>query len=158
MATEYCSNNLGRNARLYRNTGTIATPVWTEVTEARDLQLPMAADQVEQSDRSTRFKLYDAGGIEMAFTGKLSYRSGNANCEALRDLMLENCAEQMALMSGDIATAGSEGIKAGMKCFNNSHDYPFTDGMSVDIELKPSYYENPLVAGVQIVPVWYVVT
>lgn len=158
MTTEFCSNNLGRDARLYRNTGTVVTPVWTEVTEARGLQLPMAADKVEQSDRSTRFKLYDSGGIDISFSGKLSYRSGNANCEALRDLMLDNCAEQMALMSDDITVVGAEGIKAGMKVFTNSHDYPFTDGKTIDIELAPCYYENPTVAGVQIVPIWYVVT
>lgn len=155
MATEYCSDNLGRDARLYRNTGTISVPVWTEVKEARDITLNMAGDKVEQSDRSTRFKLYDVGSIDLSISATLTYRTGNANCEALRNLLLNNCAEQMALMSGPIATVGSEGIKAGFKVFTNNHAFPMADGMTVEIELAPCYYEDPTVAGVQIAPAWY---
>jgi len=115
----------------------------------------MAGDKVEQSDRSTRFKLYDVGSIDLSISATLTYRTGNANCEALRNLLLNNCAEQMALMSGPIATVGSEGIKAGFKVFTNNHAFPMADGMTVEIELAPCYYEDPTVAGVQIAPAWY---
>lgn len=158
MATEFCSDNLGRDARLYRNTGTVTVPVWTEVKEARDISLNMAADKVDQSDRSTRFKLYDAGGIDVSISATLTYRSGNANCEAIRDLLLNNCAEQMLLISGPVATAGSEGLKAGFKVFSNNLQYPLADGMTVEIELAPSYYESPAAPGVQIAPEWFTAT
>lgn len=155
MPTDYCSDNLGRDARLYRNTGTVAVPVWTEIKEARDITLNMAGDKVEQSDRSTVFKLYDVGSIDLSITATLTYRPGNANCEALRNLMLNNCAEQMALTSGPIATSGSEGIRAGFKVFNNNYAFPLADGMTVEIELAPCYYESPAAVGVQIPPVWF---
>ena len=155
MATTYCSANTGRDAYLYRNTGTVATPVWTHVKEARDLSMPMTAEKIKQSDRSTVFALYDNGEIDLSITGSLSFRSQNANCTAIRDLMLSRCSEQMALMSGPIATVGSEGIKAGFKVFGNTHNFPLSDGMTVDIELAPCYYEDPTVAGTQIAPAWY---
>lgn len=155
MATTYCSTNTGRDAYLYRNTGTVGTPVWTEVPEARDLSMPMTSEKIKQSDRSTIFALYDNGEIDLSISGALSFRSQNANCTALRDLMLTKCAEQMALMSGPIADSGSEGILAGFKVFTNSHNFPLSDGMTVDIELAPCYYEDPTAPGVQIAPEWY---
>lgn len=156
MATTFCSNNSGRDAHLYLNTGTVASPTWTEIIEARDLSLALTAESIDVSDRSTKFKLYDSGGIECSISGKLTYRNGNANCESIRDLFLSGCGAEFALTDGPIATVGTEGIRGGFKVFTNSHEFPLADGMTVDIELRPCYFENG--SSTQTVPEWVTIS
>ena len=155
MATTFCSNNSGRDAKLYHNAGTVASPTWTHIAEARDLSLNMTAEEFDVSDRNTKFKMYDHGGIDVEISGKLTYRNGNANCETIRDLFLSGCGAEFALMDGPIATAGSEGIRGGFKVFTNSHEFPLADGMTVDISLKPCYFEDGSNAFVELE--WYTV-
>jgi hypothetical protein len=155
MPTTFCSDSSGRDAKLYYNSGTVASPTWVEIKEARDLSMPMTAESYDDSDRSTAIKLFGAGGIEVSISGKLSYRNGNANCETIRDLFFSRCAAEFALMDGPIATSGSEGFRGGFKVFTNSHEFPLADGMTVDIELKPAYFENG--SGTQVLPAWYTV-
>lgn len=157
MPTTFCSKNAGRDAKLYHNSGTVGTPVWVEIKEARDLSLPMTADSIDCSDRSTKIKLFDSAGIEVSISGKLTYRTGNANCKTIRDLFLDGCGAEFALMSNKIdgTNGAAEGFRGGFKVFTNSHEFPLADGMTVDIELKPCYLENG--SGAQVLPGWYTV-
>lgn len=153
MATTFCAKDTGRDAHIYLNTGSVATPTWTEITEARDVSMPMTADQIEQSDRSTKFKLYSSGGIDLSVSFKMSYRNGSANFASLQSLFLTGCGAEFAIMDGPIATAGSEGVRGGFQVFSNSFDFPLSDGQTVDIELRPCYFEDG--ASNQTFPAWY---
>lgn len=155
MPTTFCSKNSGRDAKLYHNSGTVASPTWTEIKEARDLSLSMTAEEFDVSDRNTKFKLYDHGGIDVEISGKLTYRTNNANCETIRGLFLSGCGAEFALMSNTIsgANGAAEGIRGGFKVFTNSMEFPLADGMTVDISLKPCYFENGSSAFVELS--WY---
>lgn len=155
MSTEYTSNNLGRDARLYYNSGTVASPTWVEIKEARDLTINLACDKVAVEDRSTIYKLFESGGLDFSISGSLTYRNGNANCAVLRDMMFARSAHQFAITTGPIATAGTQGLKAGMKCFSNNLGLALNDGQKVDFELAPCYYESPAAPGTQILPAWF---
>ena len=155
MPTTYCPGDTGRDAHLYLNTGTVSTPTWTEITEAMDFSAPMTADQINRSDRSTRFKLFAAGGIDLGVSFKFNYRNGSANFDSLWALFIAGCGAEFALMDGPIATAGSEGIRAGFMVFASSFEFPLEDGQTIDFELKPCYFEDDLSA--QTTPEWYTV-
>jgi hypothetical protein len=143
MPTTFCSKNSGRDAKLYHNSGTVASPTWTEIKEARDLSLSMTAEEFDVSDRNTKFKLYDHGGIDVEI------------CETIRGLFLSGCGAEFALMSNTIsgANGAAEGIRGGFKVFTNSMEFPLADGMTVDISLKPCYFENGSSAFVELS--WY---
>lgn len=158
MASTFCRDNTGRAAKLYRNTGTPASPIWSEVVEAKDLKINMSLEEIDDSDRSTIWKLVEAGTVEISISGQLSNRKDSVNVEAMRDLVFSRCAEQFALMDGPIATVGTEGILAGCKVLAFDMDFALGNTKMIDFELKPSYYEDPGVAGTQIVPTWHVVT
>lgn len=157
LATEFCSTTSGRAAKLYVNNGTVPVPVWVEITEARDLSLPFGAEKFDDPDRGSFFKLFDAGQIETQITGSITYRQGSVNAKTIRDLLLNGCAKEFALVSGDITQTGVEGLRGGMKVFQNDMNYPLNDGMTVDIDLSPCYFEDAGSPGVQIYPGWYVV-
>ena len=144
MPTTFCSKNSGREAKLYHNSGTVASPTWVEIKEARDLSLNMTADNFEVSDRNTKFKMYGHGQIDVEISGKMTYRTNNANCETIRGLFLTGCGAEFALMSNRIdGTNGpAEGIRGGFQVFTNSMEFPLADGATVDISLKPCYFEN----------------
>lgn len=157
--TTFCDkSSAGRKAKLYRNTGTVPIPVWEEFTEARDLSLPMSADKFDDPSRGSIFKLFDQGQVETGISFQLTYREGSLQCKAIRDLILSGCAEEFAIMSGPIATAGSEGLRGGMKVFTNDTSFPIADGSTVDVELAPCYFEDAGDPGTQIFPAWYTVS
>lgn len=144
MPTTFCSKNSGRDAKLYHNSGTVASPTWVHIKEARDLSLNMTADNFEVSDRNTKFKMYGHGLIDVEISGKLTFRTNNTNCETIRGLFLSGCGAEFALMSNTISGAdgAAEGIRGGFAVFTNSMEFPLSDGMTVDISLKPCYFEN----------------
>lgn len=155
MPTTFCSKNSGRDAKLYHNSGTVASPTWTHIKEARDLSLSMTADEFDVSDRNTKFKMYDQGGLDVEISGKLTFRTSNTNCKTIRDLFLSGCGAEFALMSNTISGAdgAAEGIRGGFKVFTNSMEFPLSDGQTVDISLKPCYFENG--SSVFVGPAWY---
>ena len=143
MATTYCSKNSGREAKLYHNSGSVASPTWVHIKEARDLSLNMTADSFDVTDRTSRYKLYGTGSVDVEISGKITFRTSNTNCKTIRDLFLSGCAAEFALMSNTItgADGAAEGIRGGFAVFTNSMEFPLNDGMTVDISLKPAYFE-----------------
>ena len=132
----------GRKAKLYRNTATNASPTWVEILEARDVDITRAADQVEESDRGSDYKKYDDGQIELAITFNMTYRNGNANCDYLRDALLNGTAFEVAAMDGDVATSGSTGPRFFGKVFQVNKSEPLADGQTYDLEIRPTYHEE----------------
>ena len=156
--SQFCQNASGRDARLYYNTGTVPVPVWVEVTEAQDITMPWTTEEIENLERESDFVLFDSGPQRIEATFALTYRQGNTNARHFRDSLQSKCAWEYAIMSGDIATSGSEGIRAGMKTFSNSHNFPASGQSTVDIKLLPAYFEDAGSVGVGIPPSWYEVT
>lgn len=141
-----------RKKKLYRNNGSHASPTWIEVKEVRDLDIKFSPDKFDDSDRSSNFKLYDAGQIELGCTFKMTFRKGNLNCKHIRDSILECTATEYAAMYGDITESGSEGFRFYGKCFKGDHSQPLNDGDTVDVELAPTYFEEN---DIQIEPTFY---
>jgi hypothetical protein len=132
----------GKTAKLYRNTATNASPTWVEVPEIRDLDLPMQADQVDDSDRCSNFKKYSQCLVDLGISGNMTYRNGNANCEAIRDALLAGTVIEWAAMDGDITASGTTGIRFFGLVFSADRGQPLTDSMTVALEIKPTYHEE----------------
>ena len=71
MANE---GSTGRRWRVYRNTGTYAIPVWTAVTERKDIGLPMTKDEIESLRDGAEFKEYLKGYKDLSFETEISTR------------------------------------------------------------------------------------
>lgn len=131
---------LGLECKLYRNTGSYGSPVWNEITNAKDVTLSLSKDSADVTTRgnsgwkATRSTLKDA---EVSFD--LLFVAGDADYDALRDAWLNNTELDVAVMSGAIASSGSEGLRAVMDVFQFERSEPLAEAVVVKVTLKPAY-------------------
>ncbi|ADV63003.1 MAG TPA: phage tail tube protein [Dehalococcoidia bacterium] len=141
---------LGLDAKLYRNTGTFAVPVWNEVKNVKDVTLNLEAGEADVTTRgnagwrATVATLKD-GSIEF----EMVWDTTDDDFGAIRDAFLNRGAVEFAVMDGDIATAGSQGLRATCMVTNFSRNEPLEEAVTVSVTVKPTYSVNP--------PVWMVV-
>ncbi len=143
---------LGLEAKLYRNTGTYAAPVWTEIDTVKDVTLNLEAGEADVTTRAnggwraTVATLKD-GSIEF----EMVWDTGDAGFTAIRDAYLNNTPIEMAVMDGDITASGTyEGLRASMAITNFSRNEPLEEAITVSVTAKPTYSANP--------PQWMTVT
>ena len=142
---------LGLNAKLYFNSATYATPTWVEITLAQDVTLNGTLDEADVTTRgSSGFKetvgtLLDAG-IEF----KMLWKPGDPAFEKIKDAWLGRSAVEILCLDGPEATAGSEGLRAGMMVTNFTRNEALAEALTVDITLKPTKTANP--------PEWFTAT
>ena len=144
----------GKNSRLYRNDGTRATPVLVPIPEARDIDVPWAADATEDSDRSSDFKQYCDGMIEVGITTTMSLRNGNANNANAKSAVITGRINEYIVLDGPADVSGSEGIRFFGRVYNAGQNHPLNDSKTHAFEIKPAYQEE---GGVVQPPMAYIV-
>ena len=144
------SAKLGMEAKLYRNTGSYESPVWAEVENVKDLALNLEAGEADVTTRAndgwraTIATLKDAS-VEFGMV----WDTEDADFSAIQDAYFDGTSIEFAVMDGDIAVAGSEGLRATMAVTSFSRDEPLEEAITVTVTIKPTYADNP--------PEWYVV-
>lgn len=136
----------GNQGKLYRNTGTDASPVWSEVKRVIDLTTPLTKGEADVSRRESNWKLLKGtikeGAIEFGYRYKRGADGTDAEYVALLGSYTAGTAIQFAAMDGDITTSGARGFKAFCECFDLTKNQPLTDGMVVSVVLKPTDHEE----------------
>lgn len=146
---------MGKDAKLYRNTGTVASPTWNSIDNCRDLSL---GDSMTEVDVSAR----DGGGFAMTDVGlqalELSFQMigdyGDADFVALQTAYYARSAIHFATASGAIATAGTQYVKFAGKItkFEKGEEL---DGVTMfDITIKPTRATE---SGSLVLPSWVTV-
>jgi hypothetical protein len=142
---------LGLDARLYRNTGTYASPVWNHVQSVKDLTLKL---EVSEADVTTRgnagWRATVAALKDASIEFEMVWDVANDDFASIRDAFLNRGAIEFAVMDGDIVTTGSQGLRATCMVTNFTRNEPLDEVVTVSVTLKPTYAVNP--------PVWLVVS
>jgi len=145
------SIKLGLNAKLYRNTGDYATPVWAEMPNVKDLTLNL---ETGSADVTTRGNGGWRATLATLKEGTVEFESvwdaDDEGFAALRQAYFSNGTVEVAVMDGDITVAGTEGLRAMMSVTNFSRNEPLEEAITASISLKPAYAVNP--------PEWLVVS
>jgi hypothetical protein len=134
---------LGLDAKLYRNTGTYAAPVWNEVKNVKDVTLNLEAGEADVTTRgnagwrATVATLKDAS-IEF----EMVWDSADDDFGAIRDAFLNRSPIELAVMDGDIATSGSQGLRASCIVTKFSRNEPLEEEITVSVTVKPTYAAN----------------
>jgi len=123
----------------------------TEVTNCRDLSLPLEHTEIEASDRGTEWEKVllglKKGGVEF----QMKDRASDTVLAAVRSAWVNKTDIAFAVLNGDSETAGVEGLWADFKVVRFNRTEPL-DGLGVyDITLKPS-------ADSSVDPEWVTVT
>ncbi len=144
----------GYGWKIYQNTGTSAAPVWALITGTRDISVPFTADELDDSSRDSRYKKFLSGMIDLSVTFQMRYHSGNPDHTDLINKFFDQDVFEIAVMDGEIATTGSQGVRCYVQLFSAGLTLPLADNTEVDFACKPAYFEE----GGEIDPEWYVVS
>src|SRR5688572_3094969 len=137
------STRLGMDAKLYRNAGSFGSPIWTEVTNVKDLTLNLEKGEADVTTRAnggwraTVGTLKDAS-IEFQMVGD----TVDAGFDAIRQAFFNNAPLEFAVMDGDITDPDSEGLRATFDIFNFTRNEALEEAIMVDVSIKPTYADN----------------
>jgi hypothetical protein len=130
-------------AKLYRNTGTYATPTWVEMTNVKDLTLNLEAAEADVTTRgnagwrATIAALKD-GSIEF----EMVWDPADAGFTAIQDAYFNNTTVEFAVMDGDVTSTGTQGLRATMSITKLTRSEPLEQAITVSVTAKPTYSAN----------------
>ncbi|MGH9174993.1 MAG: phage tail tube protein [Vicinamibacterales bacterium] len=135
---------LGLDAKLYRNSGSYASPTWAEVKNVKDVTLNLEAGEADVSTRGNggwRANIATLKDASLEF--EMVWDSADDDFTAVRTAFLANGAVEFAVLDGDILTAGSQGLRATMSITNFSRSEALEEAIGVSVTAKPTYAANP---------------
>lgn len=125
--------------RLYRNTGTYAIPVWNEVDEAGDIDLPLKKDEIEMNLRRNRgVKTVLSGMSDWPIEFDLAHEPAQEDFIAIRDAYLNGTTIDFAVADGNIATPGTFYVRAVCEVIEFPFSPKMKDGDVIKVKAKPS--------------------
>lgn len=135
---------LGMDAKLYRNTGTYASPTWNEVKNVKDVTLNLEAGSADVTTRGNggwRANIATLKDASLEF--EMVWDTADDDFAAIRTAFLGNSTVEFAVLDGPAATAGSQGLRATMAITNFSRAEPLEEAIKVSVTAKPTYADHP---------------
>ena len=135
---------LGMDAKLYRNTGSYASPVWNEVKNVKDVTLNLEAGSADVTTRGNggwRANIATLKDASLEF--EMVWDTADDDFTAIRTAFLTNATLEFAVLDGPVATAGSQGLRATMAITNFSRAEPLEEAIKVSVTAKPTSADNP---------------
>ena len=135
---------LGMNAKLFRNTGDYALPVWVEMPNVKDLTLNLETGEADVTTRgnagwkATLATLKD-GSVEF----EAIWDTEDAGFSVLEVAYFTSGFVEVAVMDGDLTLAGNEGLRATMAVTNFTRNEQLEEAITASVSMKPGYAVNP---------------
>jgi hypothetical protein len=144
------ASKLGLEAKLFRNTGTYATPVWNEITNVKDLTLTLEKGEADTSTRAAAGWKTSRGTLKEATVEfDMVWDTLDDDFAAIRDSFLNGTLVDLAVLDGGSAVVGSQGFRSPCEVLKFTRNEQLTEAITVSVTLKPTYSANP--------PVWMTV-
>lgn len=138
----------GLEAKAYRNTGTWAVPVWSEVKNIRDATTNVEKGVADVSTRGSSWKQSKTtmkdGSIEL----EMVWDTIDAEFTALQSAFFNNTTVEMVFLDGVITLTGSQGLRADFEVADFSRSESLTDALKAKVKLIPARSANA--------PIWFV--
>jgi hypothetical protein len=146
----------GFDCKLFRNSGTYASPTWVEIKEVADIRVPIEWGSAEVKTRSSKFKAFLKTMLEVGAEVDYLYKADATNWEFLRDAALSPDDEtDFWLADGAAATPGTEGLRFHAQIFGMPSPQELENVTMTQFNLKPTYAVDG--SDVRIPPTWYVI-
>lgn len=142
----------GREAKLYYNTGSFASPTWTEVKRVVDLDWDMPATWAEVPSREAiwNFEVKALQGLTVTFGYRRRQGVSDTVYTALNGYALATTKQELAIADGAIATTGTQYLRGTFQ-FAMSRSEPLSDGAIDNFEAHLTYEED---TGTAPAPTW----
>lgn len=129
--------------------GLLTAASFTPVPDSRDVNCSISGDKADTADRSSSFKTYVIGGIDLEITATLS-SAEHATLATLRDACINRTIVKVACLTGDVV-ASTEGVSFDAYVFSNDIAQPLSGGQTVSVSFAPA-------ADGQALPDWVTLT
>ncbi len=137
------SVRIGMDGKLYRNTGDYLTPVWVELPNVKDLTLTLEKSEADTTTRANAGWRSTVGTLkEGSIEFEMVWDTADPSFNAVKDGYFLDTPLELAVMDGDIAASGSEGLRASFAVISFSRSEPLEEAMSVSVTLKVAYSEH----------------
>ena len=134
------ATRLGMDAKLYRNTGSYATPVWVEVTNVKDLTLNLEKGEADVTTRANQGWRATVGTLKDASIDfQMVWDTADAGFAAIQQAFFGNTPVEFAVMDGMIDDTASEGLRATFDVFSFTRNEALEEAIMVDVTIKPTY-------------------
>lgn len=136
---------IGLKSKLYRNTGTYASPTWDEVSNVKDLSLDLSANEADAGTRGNGgWAAVVATVKEAEVTFDMLWDPDDTDLQAFRDAYLNGSTIEVAVLDGVIGNtpADAQGLRFEGIVTKFSRAEPLADIDSVSVALKPTYTTN----------------
>lgn len=145
---------VGKDCKLYYNTGTHAAPTWVEMNKAQDVSASLNKGEADVSARYSGWKATKSALKELEITfGYLHVRGADTVFDMLLGSYTNDTAVQFLVLDGDVVLTGAQGPRAYCEVFTLDLSQELEGGDKYDVTLKPTYKEDPV--GTIRNPDWY---
>lgn len=135
---------LGMDAKLYRNTGTFAVPIWDEIDNVGDLAQDNESEKADVTTRKNApFKAEVATIISLGLAFGMIRDDEDADYIVLRDAQINRTTIEFAVMNGDITVSGNSGFRFLAMVSKFSETQNLADAQRNEVEAVPTFSDNP---------------
>lgn len=146
---------IGLDCKLYRNTGTYASPTWNEIANVADVTVQLSKGEADTSTRASGWKTRKGTLKDASIDFQLKFVPGDTDFAALLASYTGNSSIELLALDGLLATTGSQGLRAVCEVFNFQQGQPLEGAVTFDVSAKPTPSFDP--GGAAIVPAWFTV-
>jgi hypothetical protein len=147
---------VGKDCKLYINTGTHAAPVWVEVKHAINVSANLGKGEADASARYSGWKLSKGALKELEISFGYRHKQGaDTVFDALLAAYVNDTPIQFAVMDAAITEIGAQGPRAFCEVMSMNLTQELESTSEYEVTVKPTYHEE---SDVLIEPDWYEVT
>lgn len=138
---------IGAEGYLYRNTGTYAVPVWSEIDKIGDVTMPDAMDKAPATTRASgKVKEVVPSLREISFGFQIRWDTDDLNFKAILAAYLARTSLEIVALDGPVEGEGSAGSfgPRGTVCVTQcARNQALGDVLVADVLLEPTPSDHP---------------
>lgn len=145
---------IGKDAKLYYNSGTHSSPTWNEITKAKDVNIDLGKNEAEVNSRESEWEMVGAGlkTVSVDFGYLNVPGTSDTVFQALKDAYINDTPTQFAIMDQAVGTSNSKGVRAYFIVTGMSRPEPLEGALMYNFTLRPTRFDD---SGTLREPEWY---
>jgi hypothetical protein len=142
---------LAIKAKIYRNTGTFASPTWVAINNVRDANMGAAWDKGDAAVRATRVKIYAPTQVDLAANCVVRCDDADAGYGALDDASISSATLDLLILDGPITVEGTRGWRGAFHISNTGQDQSIGSVLYKNFDIFPGFstdgYPKSIIVG-----------
>lgn len=134
---------IGNECKLYRNSGSYASPTWLEIENVKDLSYTSEAQEADLTTRANNGYTATVATLKsISVNFGMVYDPDDVDYAALETAYDAKDVIEIAICDGPIGTTGTKGIRLSTQIFSFGQDQALTEGVTVPVTMKTTYSSN----------------